>query len=47
MRNAITPAVELVPNEASVMVGGFMGADSPHRVINALAHGAKPDADRQ
>jgi acetate CoA/acetoacetate CoA-transferase alpha subunit len=38
MRSAITPAAaaELVPDGASVMVGGFMGVGSPHRVINAL-----------
>jgi acetate CoA/acetoacetate CoA-transferase alpha subunit len=38
MRSAITPvaAAELVPDGAAVMVGGFMGVGSPHRVINAL-----------
>jgi acetate CoA/acetoacetate CoA-transferase alpha subunit len=38
MRSAITPAAaaELVPDGASVMVGGFMGVGSPHRIINAL-----------
>lgn len=38
MRSAITPAAaaELVPDGASVMVGGFMGVGSPHRVIKAL-----------
>ncbi len=38
MRNAITPATaaEFVPDGATVMVGGFMGVGSPHRVIKAL-----------
>ncbi|HEX2246074.1 MAG TPA: CoA-transferase, partial [Arthrobacter sp.] len=38
MRSAITPAAaaELVPDGATVMVGGFMGVGSPHRVIKAL-----------
>ena len=35
---AITPAeaAALVPDGASVMVGGFMGVGSPHRLITAL-----------
>lgn len=44
MRAAISPqrAAELVPDGASVMVGGFMGVGSPHRVIAALvARGAR------
>jgi acetate CoA/acetoacetate CoA-transferase alpha subunit len=38
MRNAITPAAaaDLVPDGASVMIGGFMGVGSPHRLLNAL-----------
>ncbi|MET0532464.1 MAG: 3-oxoacid CoA-transferase subunit A [Microvirga sp.] len=38
MRSAITPAAaaELVPDGAIVMVGGFMGVGSPHRVLSAL-----------
>ena len=38
MRAAISPqrVAELVPDGASVMVGGFMGVGSPHRVIAAL-----------
>ena len=51
MRSAITPAAaaELVPDGATVMVGGFMGVGSPHRIITALgrARSAKPDGDRQ
>jgi acetate CoA/acetoacetate CoA-transferase alpha subunit len=44
MRTAIDPAAAaaLVPDGASVMVGGFMGVGSPHRVIDALvARGAR------
>lgn len=39
MREAISPeaAAALVPDGASVMIGGFMGVGSPHRVIAALA----------
>jgi acetate CoA/acetoacetate CoA-transferase alpha subunit len=38
MRTAIGPAAAaaLVPDGASVMIGGFMGVGSPHRVIAAL-----------
>jgi acetate CoA/acetoacetate CoA-transferase alpha subunit len=44
MRSAISPAAaaELVRDGATVMIGGFMGVGSPHRVINALvARGAR------
>ncbi len=44
MRKAISPedAATLVPDGASVMIGGFMAVGSPHRVIDALvARGAK------
>jgi len=44
MRKAISPedAAALVPDGASVMIGGFMAVGSPHRVIDALvARGAK------
>ena len=39
MKKAITPqaAAELVPDGAVLMIGGFMGVGSPHRVIEALA----------
>ena len=39
MRKAISAerAAELVPDGATVMIGGFMGVGSPHRVIAALA----------
>jgi acetate CoA/acetoacetate CoA-transferase alpha subunit len=38
MRIALSPAAaaDLIPNGASVMVGGFMGVGSPHRIIAAL-----------
>jgi acetate CoA/acetoacetate CoA-transferase alpha subunit len=44
MRKAICPdeAASLVPDGASVMIGGFMAVGSPHRVIDALvARGAR------
>ncbi|MEM1341870.1 MAG: 3-oxoacid CoA-transferase subunit A [Pseudomonadota bacterium] len=38
MKNAIKPeaAAALVENGATVMIGGFMGVGSPHRMIDAL-----------
>jgi acetate CoA/acetoacetate CoA-transferase alpha subunit len=38
MKIAITPesTAELIPNGAIVMVGGFMGVGTPHRLIDAL-----------
>ena len=38
MRTALSPAraAELVPDGATVMIGGFMGVGSPHRTIDAL-----------
>lgn len=44
MQHAITPeaAAKLIPDGASVMVGGFMGVGSPDRLIDALvARGAR------
>ena len=44
MRTALKPsaAAELVPDGASVMIGGFMGVGAPHRIIAALvARGAR------
>ena len=44
MRSAVAPAAaaELVPDGATVMIGGFMGVGSPHRIIAALvARGAR------
>ena len=38
MRSALSPdaAAALVPDGATVTIGGFMGVGSPHRAINAL-----------
>jgi len=38
MRTALSPAAaaDLIPDGATVMVGGFMGVGSPHRIIAAL-----------
>jgi acetate CoA/acetoacetate CoA-transferase alpha subunit len=44
VRAALSPAAaaELVPDGATVMVGGFMGVGSPHRIIAAMvARGAR------
>src|SRR5829696_7070966 len=44
MRAALSPAAaaELVSDGATVMIGGFMGVGSPHRIIAALvARGAR------
>ena len=44
MRTALSPAAAaaLVPDGATVMIGGFMGVGSPHRTIAALvARGAR------
>ena len=44
MRTAVTAAAAaaMVPDGASVMIGGFMGVGSPHRVIDELvARGAR------
>ena len=44
MRRALSRAAgaELVPDGATVMIGGFMGVGSPHRIIAALvARGAR------
>jgi acetate CoA/acetoacetate CoA-transferase alpha subunit len=38
MRSSISPghAASLVPDGAVVMIGGFLGVGSPHRIIDAL-----------
>ena len=43
MKTAISPAAAaaLIPDGASLMVGGFMGVGSPHRLIEALASAGK------
>jgi acetate CoA/acetoacetate CoA-transferase alpha subunit len=39
---AVAKAAALVPDGATVMIGGFMGVGSPHRLIEALvARGAR------
>lgn len=34
-------AVKLIPDGASLMIGGFMGVGSPHRLLDALAQSGK------
>ncbi|HQR83381.1 MAG: acetyl-CoA--acetoacetyl-CoA transferase subunit alpha [Polynucleobacter sp. 24-46-87] len=43
MKQAITvdAAIELIPDGASIMIGGFMGIGSPHRMIDALVEAGK------
>lgn len=43
MKQAITvdAAIELIPDGASIMIGGFMGIGSPHRMIDALVVAGK------
>ncbi|MBE3639649.1 3-oxoacid CoA-transferase subunit A [Mangrovicoccus algicola] len=38
MKHAITPAraAEMIPDGASLLIGGFMGVGTPHRLIDAL-----------
>jgi acetate CoA/acetoacetate CoA-transferase alpha subunit len=45
MKTAMTPsqAAELIPDGASLMIGGFMGVGSPHRVIDALVAARRRD----
>ena len=38
-----TKAVEMIPDGASVMIGGFMGAGAPHRIIDELVRQGKKD----
>jgi acetate CoA/acetoacetate CoA-transferase alpha subunit len=33
---SVTRAVEMIPDGASLMIGGFMGVGSPHRIIDGL-----------
>ena len=33
---SVTKAVEMIPDGSSLLVGGFMGVGSPHRVIAEL-----------
>ena len=43
MKKAISPqaAAELVPDGASIMIGGFMGVGTPRRIIDALVASGK------
>ena len=43
MSKAITlsGAVEMIPNGASLMIGGFMGCGSPHRILEELVRQGK------
>jgi acetate CoA/acetoacetate CoA-transferase alpha subunit len=45
MKIAISPpeAAALIPDGAVLMVGGFMGVGSPHRVIDALVAAGRRD----
>jgi hypothetical protein len=38
MKKGVTPqqAAEMIPDGAILMIGGFMGVGSPHRIIDAL-----------
>src|SRR5262245_11922367 len=40
---SLPQAVDLIPNGASLMVGGFMGVGSPERVIDELVRQGKRD----
>lgn len=39
----VTSAVEMIPDGASLMIGGFMGTGSPHRLIEELVHQGRKD----
>ncbi len=36
-------AVEMIPDGASLMIGGFMGVGSPHRIIDELVRQGRKD----
>lgn len=40
---SVTKAVEMIPDGASLLVGGFMGVGSPHRVIAELVRQGRKD----
>ena len=39
----LTAAVEMIPDGASLMIGGFMGVGSPHRIIGELVRQGRKD----
>jgi acetate CoA/acetoacetate CoA-transferase alpha subunit len=39
----LTAAVEMIPDGASLMIGGFMGVGSPHRLIGELVRQGRKD----
>ena len=45
MNKVISPteAVEMIPDGASVMIGGFMGVGSPHRIIAEIVRQGRKD----
>jgi acetate CoA/acetoacetate CoA-transferase alpha subunit len=45
MKQAISPeqAAEMIPDGAVLMIGGFMGVGSPHRIIDALVAAGRKD----
>jgi acetate CoA/acetoacetate CoA-transferase alpha subunit len=45
MKKAISPqqAAEMIPHGAVLMIGGFMGVGSPHRIIDALVEAGRKD----
>ena len=45
MKQAISPqqAAEMIPDGAVLMIGGFMGVGSPHRIICALVDAGRKD----
>ena len=45
MKKGVTPAqvAEMIPDGAVLMIGGFMGMGSPHRVIDALVAAGRRD----
>src|SRR6516164_801936 len=45
MIKSISPqeAAEMIPNGSSLLIGGFMGVGSPHRIIDALVEAGRRD----